>query len=135
IVSLEPTTFGRNIDVGTNSNAADLGLLQSDLDNVTAGILRIRSALGSSGSDSIAITAPITAPAGWNTLSLIAAPLGTITQGSGDTLTVTNLQAAGLGGVTLNENNVVSKLAGASSTGAFSLHDTASLAVDNVDNG
>jgi hypothetical protein len=136
IVSLEPITFGRNIDVGTNSNPAHLGLLQSDLNNVTAGILRIRGAIGTTVfTGSITVTAPITdVGTGWTTLSLIAEPLGTITQGGGDTLAVTNLQAAGLGGVTLNENNAVSTLAGASTT-TFSFVDTLSLAVDNVDNG
>jgi hypothetical protein len=136
IVSLFPTTFGRNIDVGTNSNTSDLGLLQTDLNNVTAGILRIRSALSSSGGDSITFTAPITdVGTGWSTLSLIAAPMGTVSQNAGATVTVVNLQAAGLGGVSLNENNIVAKLAGASA-GAFSFTDVASsLAIDNVDNG
>ncbi len=136
IVSLIPTTFGRNIDIGTNANAADLGLLQSDLNNVTAGVLRIRSAIGTTvHTDSITITAPVTdVGTGWTTLSLLTAEQGILSQNAGDTLTVANLQAFGGAGVTLNENNAVSKLAGASA-GAFSFVDTLSLAVDNVDNG
>jgi hypothetical protein len=134
IVSLFPTTIGRNIDLGTNANAADLGLLQTDLNNVTAGILRIRSVFASNGFDSITVTAPITdVGTGWSTLSVVSGPNGTFTENAGDTLTVVNLLAAGMRGVTLTQNNVVSTLAGASRL-PFNFTDTAaSLALDTVD--
>src|SRR5262249_18905527 len=49
IVTLKPTSTGRATDLGTNANIAHLGLLQTDLNNVTAGVLRIGD-LGTSGS-------------------------------------------------------------------------------------
>ncbi len=135
IVSLIPVSFGTAIDLGANANPNTLNLTQADLNEITAGILRVRSAIGTNMPDSITITGPITdVGTGWSTLSLITSPTGTLSQDSGATLTVANLQAAGLASVTLDENNVVADLAG-TSAGDFSFVDAASLAVDNVDNG
>ncbi len=132
IVTLEPTTAGRAVTLGTTVSGT-LSLLQTDLNNVTAGVLRIGN-LNTTGS--ITVTAPITdAGLGWNTLSLLTEVGAGISQNSGATLTVTNLNAAGNTGVTLNQNNVVSNLAGATQSGAFSFTDHTNLTVDNVDSG
>ena len=133
IIQLDIATGGRPIDLGTNANVTHLGLLQTDLNNLTASVLRIGD-LSTGGN--LTVTAPITdVGTGWNTLSLLT-PIGAgISQSAGATLTVPNLNAAGNTGVTLNENNVVSKLAGASEFGAFSFTDATNLALDNVDNG
>jgi hypothetical protein len=132
IVTLKPTTSGRAITLGTTVSGT-LSLLQTDLNNVTAGVLRIGD-LGTGGS--ITVTAAISdAGLGWNTLSLLTEIGASISQNSGAILTVTNLQAGGNTGVSLNQNNVVSTLAGAAASGAFSFTDSANLTVDNVDSG
>jgi hypothetical protein len=133
IVTLKPTTSGRAIDLGTNADTTHLGLLQTDLNNVTAAVVRVGD-LGSGGS--ITVTAALTdATTGFNTLSLLTEIGASISQNAGATLTVTNLQAGGNTGVTLNQNNVVSTLAGAAASGAFSFVDSANLTVDSVDSG
>jgi hypothetical protein len=133
IVTLRPATFGRAIDLGTNTDLSHLGLLQTDLNNVTAGVLRVGDLR--TGGD-ITVTAALTdATTGFNTLSLLTQVGAGISQNSGATLTVTNLQAAGSTGVALNENNVVSTLAGGTESGAFSFTDSHSLTVDDVDPG
>jgi hypothetical protein len=132
IVTLDVVTAGRAVTLGTTVSGT-LSLLQTDLNNVTASILRIGNL---SNSGSITVTAPISdVGLGWSTLSLLTEIGAGISQNSGATLTVTNLQAAGNTGVTLNENNVVSKLAGAAASGAFSFTDSANLSVDTVDSG
>ena len=133
IVTLKPTTTGRAIDLGANTDTTHLGLLQTDLNEVTAGVLRIGD-LGTGGS--ITVTAAITdATTGFSTLSLLTEVGAGISQNSGATLTITNLNAGGNTGVTLNENNVVSTLAGATQSGAFSFTDHANLTVGSVDSG
>jgi hypothetical protein len=132
IVTLEPTTAGRAVTLGTVVSGT-LSLLQTDLNNVSAGVLRVGN-LTSSGS--ITVTAPISdATTGFTTLSLLTELGAGISQNSGATLTVTNLNAAGNTGVILDDNNVVSTLAGATQSGAFSFVDSTNLTVDNVDSG
>ena len=131
VVELQPTAADRGIDLGTNPSAGNLGLAQSDLSNITAGILRIGN-LTTSGN--VTVTAPISAPAGWSTLSLLTDVSSGITQNAGATLTVTNLNAAGATGVTLNETNSVSTLAGASE-GTFSFVNSGNLTIGQVDTG
>jgi hypothetical protein len=133
VAELQPFSGGHAIDLGTNADTTHLGLLQTDLNNVTAGVLRIGN-LDTSGS--ITVTAALTdATTGFNTLSLLTRIGAGISQNSGATLTVTNLNAAGNTGVTLNENNVISTLAGAAASGTFTFTDSTSLTVDNVDSG
>jgi hypothetical protein len=132
IVTLQPNSGGLPIDLGGSGSGSRLRLTQAELARVTAGILRIGS-LFTGGS--ITVTAPISAPAGWSTLSLLTEIGAGISQNAGATLTVTNLQAAGNTGVALNQNNVVSTLAGATDFGAFSFVDSTNLTVDAVDSG
>src|SRR5207253_1437851 len=121
------------ISLGGADGANTLGLTQAELDQVTAGVLRIGD-LGAGGS--ITVTAAITdATTGWTSLSLLTEVGAGISQNAGATLTVTNLNAAGNTGVTLNESNVVSTLAGATEFGAFSFFDSTNLTVANVDSG
>jgi hypothetical protein len=141
IVTLQPFSNGRTIDLGgTGDPTGTLQISQAELNTITAGIVRIGNL---SNSGSITVTAAITAPSGtaggnpgiWSTLSLLTEIGAGISQNSGATLTVPNLQAAGNTGVSLTQNNVVSTLAGATESGAFSFVDTINLAIDNVDSG
>jgi hypothetical protein len=59
--------LSRPITIGTKPGTS-LGLLQSDFNQVTAGVVRIGDETTNTGG--ITITAPITAPATWNTLDL-----------------------------------------------------------------
>lgn len=72
------------------------------------------------------------APASFPSLSLITS--GTITQTTGNTITIANLNAHGMSGVTLTEANAVSgKLAGQTGSGNFAFTNTGALNVDQVD--
>jgi hypothetical protein len=132
-VTLLPSDLTRTIDLGAG-NTGGLELTNGDLNEITAGVLQIGS------SD---FTGPITVSAAINplnigALSLITTASGTITQGTGDTITVAN----GSGGlaiqadtaVSLNELNNVGKLAAAisGSGNGFSFTDTAGYAVSTV---
>jgi trimeric autotransporter adhesin len=64
-VTLQPLSAGRAIDLGGADTAAHLGLTDTELDQVTAGILRV----GSSASGSISIT-HFVSPAGTSQLEL-----------------------------------------------------------------
>src|SRR5581483_4731648 len=66
-VNLTVVTPGTEIRFGAADAPNVLGLLDSELDTITAGTLRIGSGLNGS----ITFDAAITAPATWNTLSLI----------------------------------------------------------------
>jgi hypothetical protein len=129
IVTLEPFSSGQPIDLGHNPSLlpGELGLAQGDLNNVTAGILRI----GSSSAGSIAFTAPITdVGTGWTTLSLIT---GATVSELGGSITVTSLavQAASLIG--LGGTNAVSNVAASSTSSGFDFLDSLSLTVTTED--
>jgi hypothetical protein len=109
---LANSTAGRPIDIGTNS-PGKLGLTQAELNHVTAGALRI----GSTSSGTINVSAPITAVATWNVLTLISG--GGITEAAAGSLTVPNLRIKSAGPVSLLSANDVGALA-ASSASAFS---------------
>src|SRR5262249_27243889 len=103
IVTLEPTTAGRAVTLGTTVSGT-LSLLQTASTTAPRGALRVGSLFNAG---SIPVTAAITdATTGFTTLSLLSG--GQITQNSGAGLTVTNLDAQGAGGVLLNDstNNV-----------------------------
>jgi hypothetical protein len=121
-------TFNRTIDIGTKT-AGDLGLTQSDLNQVTAGVLQI----GDTGFDTggITVSQPIAAPATWSTLSLQQLS-GAITEGASGSLQVTNLalQAAGM---SLPNGNQVSNLAFNNSGGAVAFNNVGSLTITSVD--
>jgi len=93
VVTLEPFTKNRTIDLGTNTGGT-LGLTGTELNEITAGVLRI----GSNGiTGNITITNAISdLAAGWSTLSLICG--GSISE-SGGSLAVTNLAVQGGGSV------------------------------------
>src|SRR5207253_4823302 len=120
IVFLAPLQFGTNIDLGGPDALNTLGLTQAELNTVTAGILRVGALFAT---NNLTVTAAITAPATWNTLSLS----GVIAQNSGAPLTVANLQAASTGSVSLTDaGNAVTTLAGGSA-GTITRGDSTSL--------
>src|SRR5262249_27396233 len=83
VVNLEPFTTTHTIDLGTNSSG-NLGLDNTELNQVTAGVLRIGS---SSFTGNIMVSAAIN-PTHIGALSLVTTSTGTITQGAGDTIKV-----------------------------------------------
>src|SRR5437773_9639784 len=92
IVQIDPVTLNRAVTLGTKPGGT-LGLLQADVNNVTAGILRIGDLFNTGN---LTVTAPITsAGTGWNTLSLLTGIGGGISENGGATLTVANLNADG----------------------------------------
>src|SRR5262249_54983916 len=134
IVTLEPFTASRTIDLGTNS-AGNLGLTNAELNEVTAGVLRIGS---SSFTGNITVSAAIT-PTHVRALSLITSSTGAITQSSTDTISVDS----GTGGLAVQANtsvrlidqNDVGKLA-AAITGAgnyFEFFTSAGFIISFVD--
>jgi hypothetical protein len=97
-VDLEPFTAGRSIDLGTNS-FGNLGLDNTELNRITAGVLRIGSSFFKGN---IIVTAAIN-PLNIGALSLQTTFTGTISQGSGDTITV----ASGNGGLAIRSQTAV----------------------------
>ncbi len=88
-VEFRPWTAGQFIALGGPDDTDTLGLTDLELDLITTGVLQIGYSLNVGG---IIVTDPITAPAGYNTLSLVT--LGAITEfnGSGQPeITVANL--------------------------------------------
>ncbi len=123
---LESSVAGSSIDLGNNTSGT-VGLTNAELQNITAGVLQI----GNATAGTINVSAAITAPAGWDTLTLINN--GTITEAAGGSLTVSNLSVSSTGPVTLTSANDVGSLA-ASTTNAFSFSDGSHLlTVDTVD--
>ena len=106
IVKIQPETavdadqinLGSTVDSGANT----LELSDSELDAITAGILRV----GSSASGNLSISSAISSGA-TTTLSLITG--GTITQTG--TVTETNLALSAADDVNMNQNNTVDTLA------------------------
>ncbi len=133
---LQPFSAGWFIDLGsaTDTTAGTLGISQAELNQVTAGVVRV----GSSTSETLNVTAPITAPplqvapptsGNWDMLSLVS---GDVIHEPGGPITVGNLIAQGAQGVGLNNvNNQAAVLAGATSApGApFSYINATSLGV------
>jgi hypothetical protein len=126
-VSLVPVTSGQAVTLGTTV-AGTLSLLQGDLNEVTAGILRI----GSGTAGDLTITAAVSA-SHFTTLTLISG--GAISESGTGAVTVTNLDLQGAGGVqmTLNPSAVSGTLAGSTSTGAFSFADSVGFTVGTAD--
>ena len=107
-----------------------LGLLQSDLNQITAGVLQIGSTSDTGG---LFVSAPIVAPAGWSTLDL--EQTAAIGEQANVGLTVTNLSlyAAGIAQVDLSGlNNQVTNLAGLSNGNFFHYVNSGPLTIGSV---
>ena len=124
-VILQPFSAGQAIDLGTNT-ASQLGLTDTELDLVTAGILQI----GNATAGAITVSAAIT-PGATNTLMLHS---NAGVSGSG-TLAVANLRISTGLAVTLTGNNDVDTLAAAvgSAGQAFTFTDVDTLDIGAVD--
>jgi hypothetical protein len=128
-VYLDNETSSEPIVLGTKP-ATMLGLLQSDLNHITAGLLQIGDFNTDTGG--LTVTAAIAAPAGWSTLHL--RQHATIEASFSTGLTVPNLAArAHAGKVDIGfSTNHVGVLAGATSDGAFNYEDTGHVTVGTV---
>jgi filamentous hemagglutinin family protein len=116
-----------SLGVTGDSTNSTLELSQTELSNVTTGILKT-GGLGYSGG--IAINGAIGPFPNVGALSLING--GSISQAAGATITVSKLNADGTNGVTLNEANLVGTLAGRSNSGNFSFTNNGALAIGTV---
>ena len=128
IATLQPNTAGQFVNLGAADAAGTLGLIDAELDTVTAGTLRV----GRANSGNMTVSAALT-PAGSTTLSLISG--AAVTETAGSTITTTNLRVSSVGAVDLTQNNDITTLAG-NVTGAgntFGLVDTNGFAVGTVD--
>ncbi len=105
--------IGTPINLGTANVLNSMGITQADLNNITAGVLRI----GTATAGAITVSAPITK----GSLSLVNNGSITETIGSGS-LAVTNLRISSTGPVTLSPANSVANL-GASVTNAFTMNN------------
>jgi hypothetical protein len=128
VVLLEPFTKSRSIDLGANASG-QLGLTGADLNEITAGVLRIGS---HSDTGNITVTAAISdAAAGWSVLSLISG--GSISE-NGGALVASELAVQGAQGASLNTaGNDVIELAGATASAPFSFTDSTSMGIAAVD--
>ncbi len=133
VVTLRQATGAEPIDLGTNPSMGKLGISQDDLNQITAGVVRIGD---KNNAGDITISADIVQPAGWKTLSLASG--GAIIEAVGAKLQVTNLavQAAGnvelVGGLIRNQ---ISNLAGAvgNQNATFVVSNTIDLDVNSID--
>jgi hypothetical protein len=120
--TLANSTAGRTFDLGTNTTGS-IGLTQSELNNVTAGVLQV----GSGTAETIGFSANVGPLAASNTLALVS----NNQINSGISLTVPNLRVTapfvGLAGT-----NSVGTLAGGG-TGNFLFKASAPLTVGTVD--
>lgn len=127
-VTLDQNPGTENIDLGTNPSSGNLGLSQSDLDNIQADLLVIGN---SEFEGNIVITSPITSTAGWSNLSLVTA--GSISQNDpSDTLTVNSLALtgdAGIGSVGSPLAIIVSNLVAQSSSGGIDISNSGDLTI------
>jgi hypothetical protein len=132
-VTLQQVTPARGIDLGTKS-AGNLGLTNTELGQMTAGVLIIGNV---ANPGSILVSANITAPAGWNTLSLRTG--GAITEGAANpVLTVTNLAlraGTGIGGLAISQAiaTQVSNLAFSNAGGLVHIDNRIGLTIAVVD--
>ena len=136
LVNLEPFTSSRLITLGT-APGGTLGLTQAELDTITAGsnLLIGKNSGAPSNTGGIEFTAPITSTGtGWTNLLLFTA--GSVSQGSGDTITAAGLSIVADDGVTLTETGNQVSTFGAQDTitsgSAFSYTNDGSLTVGHV---
>jgi len=128
-VYLDNETFPEPILLGTKAANA-LGLLQTDLNRITAGVLQIGDFSTDTGG--LTVTAPITAPAGWSTLDLRQNASIVASFGSG--FSVPNLAArVHSGKVDIGfSTNHVGVLAGSTQGGAFDYIDQGHTSIGTV---
>jgi hypothetical protein len=134
VVTLLPLTPTLGIDLGADSGSGNLVLTNTDLNNTTAGVLRIGDVTEQGNTGDIQLTADVTLSSGVNTLALSTG--GAITDSGGFTLTVTNLAllAANRIGGTSPFLTAVSNLAFNNTTsGAVQITNTGALTVTAVD--
>ena len=112
--------------IGLGASGGNMNINNTELQNITAGILKI----GNATSGNISITSAIT-PSNVGALSLQTN--GTITQTAGSTITTTNLALRARNTITLNENNNVASLSASNTVGDIRYKDLNSLAIDTVD--
>lgn len=128
IVTLQPCTPGRSIDLGgIGDPTGTLQLSDLELKTITAGLARI----GNSTAGNITVTAAI-APNKFSTLSLISG--GGMSQSGSATLTIANLALQATGSIDLGLANAVSKVAGTTSNATFTFGAAGILTVGTVDN-
>src|SRR5271166_1951722 len=126
--SLTPASVSQAISLGGNDAPGVLGLTQAELNEITAGTLRIGSIIAGN----ITITAAISNPPGSNTLSLINN--GSISEGTFSSLTIPNLRISSTGPVTLGSaNNIIATLAATATNGLTVNDGTHILAIGTVD--
>jgi hypothetical protein len=141
VVTLEPFTSGRTIDLGgTGDPTGTLQLSQAELSTITAGIVRV----GSATAGNLTVTAPITQPSGtpggnpglWTTLDLeTGGGISETTTPHVATISVTNLAVGAAGAVAMNNNNLAHTLA-VNVTGAgqaFNFRNVSDLTLGTVD--
>ncbi len=130
LVNLQPATVSRPITLGTKPGTS-LGLLQTDLNQITAGVLRVGAPTSTGG---IQVTADIDDPATWTSLTL--RNTGTVTQIAGETLTIQNLTVQGAAGVLLtNAGNAVTFLSGTTAGAVFNFANSIVLTVASLFDG
>ena len=129
---LHGSTAARAITIGTDDTATTLGLTGTEVNNVTAGVLKI----GDANSGAITVTAPITV---LNAPSLFLESGLQISQNAGATLTVGGLAtfksdgAGVLGNITMNEANSFGSLSLLSANGlSVQVSEANDTALDNV---
>lgn len=121
-VTLQPFTAGRQVNVGTNDTGTALGLVTTEINNVTAATLQI----GGTTAGNVTVTADVTPT---NVTALRLASGGNISSGA-FTVTIGNLAFAASGDVTLTGlwNNVAG-----TSLGNVNLTNNQDLTVNTVD--
>ncbi len=130
LVTLQPFSASSDIDLGAADSAGVLGLTDTELDLITANVLRIGTLAGTIG---ITVSAAIS-PANVNTLSLISND--TVTETAGGSIVVANLAISSKNGVTLtNGANDVGTLAAKVTAAAatISFRDANGLIIGTVD--
>lgn len=127
-VEVKPYTANTAIELSSGADANGfLRLTSNEINSFTTPLFKLGS---SSMTGNIAVT-QVFNPANFSSMSLITS--GSITQSAGSTLAIANLNADGLGGVTLTEANSVGTLAGHTSAGNFAFTNSGALSVGTVD--
>jgi filamentous hemagglutinin family protein len=126
VVTLRPRNAGRTISLGSEVGTS-LSLTDAELDEITAGTLRI----GSSDAGAITVNAALT-PAGATTLSLLSG--GAISQSGAGAITVANLRVDAGGAVALSDNtNTVTNFAAATTNDDLAFRDDGGFVIGAVD--
>jgi hypothetical protein len=126
--TLEPVTAGQAITLGGANAPGVLGLTQAELNEISAGTLRI----GDIAAGNIAITASISNPSGDQIVSLVNN--GSISESSFGSLSIPNLRISSTGPVTLaSANNVIATLAANTANGLTVNDGTHTLTIGGVD--